>query len=332
MEAEDALIKYARGEGPDPEWDPAKHPRTGTPPNPGWFAPTDGGNESSPVRTAENDDPNRRTDAPPVPHDDWVRLPPGQYIDELHDFLEWLGNAKPEDEQAIRAEIKRYYYDVGDTLGGDTLNRVLGEILEAGSNTAVRQQLLDSIVEYAQTDPAEMGLMHGLLPGAILAFPPIAAQGAEVVPRLTEEETAGASAAEAPAAAATSQINRWSLGWGARGDYFSEALGANLPRNFPVIDAWGDGVVTSIKSIDLNAATYQDATRLTYRLNGYVDQIALYDGDEMSGITIRPSDISGRALDIAVPNGSITETQRAAIEAAKLRARAFGVDLNIYEF
>jgi hypothetical protein len=31
MEAEDALIKYARGEEPDPEWDPAKHPRTGAP-------------------------------------------------------------------------------------------------------------------------------------------------------------------------------------------------------------------------------------------------------------------------------------------------------------
>jgi hypothetical protein len=64
MEAEDALIKYARGEEPDPEWDPAKHPRTGTPPNAGWFAPTDGGSsESSQIRTAANEEPNKRTDA-----------------------------------------------------------------------------------------------------------------------------------------------------------------------------------------------------------------------------------------------------------------------------
>lgn len=64
MEAEDALIKYARGEEPDPEWDPAKHPRTGTAPNPGWFAPRDGAdNEGAPVRTAENEEPNKRTDA-----------------------------------------------------------------------------------------------------------------------------------------------------------------------------------------------------------------------------------------------------------------------------
>ena len=64
MEAEDALIKYARGEAPDPDWDPAKHPRTGTPPNPGWFAPTDGeDNGASPVRTAENEKPNEQNDA-----------------------------------------------------------------------------------------------------------------------------------------------------------------------------------------------------------------------------------------------------------------------------
>jgi len=116
MEAEDALIKYARGEEPDPEWDPAKHPRTGTAPNPGWFASTEGeNNESSPVRTAANEDPSRRTDAPPAPHDDWVHLRPGpKRIDELADFVEWIANARPQDEQAIRAEIKRYFCDVGD--------------------------------------------------------------------------------------------------------------------------------------------------------------------------------------------------------------------------
>ena len=108
MEAEDRLIKYARDEGGDTDWDPAKHPRTGTPPNPGWFAPTDGaGNESSPTRTAANENPAVRSDAsPPGVNADWVRLRPGpQRIDELADFVEWMANAEPEDEQAIRAEI-----------------------------------------------------------------------------------------------------------------------------------------------------------------------------------------------------------------------------------
>jgi hypothetical protein len=43
MEAADLLIKYARDESGGADWNPALHPRTGTPPNPGWFAPTDGG-------------------------------------------------------------------------------------------------------------------------------------------------------------------------------------------------------------------------------------------------------------------------------------------------
>jgi hypothetical protein len=66
MEAADILIKYARDEGGDTDWNPSLHPRTGTPPNPGWFAPTGGvGDESSPIRIAENDDPTQGSDAPP---------------------------------------------------------------------------------------------------------------------------------------------------------------------------------------------------------------------------------------------------------------------------
>jgi len=53
MEAEDRLVKFGNA-----EWDPAEHPRTGTPPNPGWFAPTDGHGEpsggQSRLRVAEN--------------------------------------------------------------------------------------------------------------------------------------------------------------------------------------------------------------------------------------------------------------------------------------
>lgn len=62
MAAEDSLIKYARDQGAgDTNWNPALHPRTGAPPNPGWFASTDG--ENSTVRVAANDDPNRGSDA-----------------------------------------------------------------------------------------------------------------------------------------------------------------------------------------------------------------------------------------------------------------------------
>jgi hypothetical protein len=108
LAAEDALIKYARDEGTGAaNWNPALHPRTGTPPNPGWFATTGGVDGSSRLRFADNEENLGRTDAAPPP-DGWVNLPEGHYIDELADFVEWLAKARPEDESAIRAEIKRY--------------------------------------------------------------------------------------------------------------------------------------------------------------------------------------------------------------------------------
>lgn len=41
LEAADILIKSG-------DWNPALHPRAGTPPNPGWFAPTSGSSENPP--------------------------------------------------------------------------------------------------------------------------------------------------------------------------------------------------------------------------------------------------------------------------------------------
>src|SRR5262249_42945938 len=65
LAAEDALIKYARDEGSGgATWNPALHPRTGSPPNPGWFAPTDGESErSTPIQTAQNNVAGQISDA-----------------------------------------------------------------------------------------------------------------------------------------------------------------------------------------------------------------------------------------------------------------------------
>jgi hypothetical protein len=56
LEAEDLLIK--RGSA---AWDEARHPRTGTPPNPGWFAPNPGGQtRTRPTQTAAGGRGGRR--------------------------------------------------------------------------------------------------------------------------------------------------------------------------------------------------------------------------------------------------------------------------------
>ena len=304
MEAEDFLVKSAN-------WNPALHPRTGTPPNPGWFAPTGGfDDKSSSIRTAQNDDPTQRSDASPSAGDDWVKLPPGQRIDELGDFLEWIANATPADEVAIRAEIKRYYYDVGDTFGGDALNRALSDVLEPGVDEEWRQQVLDSIADYANVDPAEIAQFRSALIGSILLTP-----GLEPAPAIVE-----------------SPSEAWKLGWAARGNYFNEQLGANLPPTFKTIDIFDNGAVTSIKSIDLNAATYQDVARLTYRLNDYINELASYEGSDLGDIEITTEDITSRSLSLAIPKGSITSVQRMAIAATRARAKDLGINLVVTAF
>jgi hypothetical protein len=173
-----------------------------------------------------------------------------------------------------------------------------------------RQAILDSIEAYANTDPAR-GHSGDYLTAATLLLLGIAPPGAAV---------------DVAAAAA------WKLGWAARGIYFSERLGANLPATFPVIDSFVNGVVTSIKSIDLTAATYQNVAALTYRLNQYIDRLALFEGGQMGFTVIDSSAISGRALSIAIPKGSMTAAQRAAIESSIARAQAFDIGFLITEF
>jgi hypothetical protein len=99
-----------------------------------------------------------------------------------------------------------------------------------------------------------------------------------------------------------------------------------------ICDAFSNGVATSIKSIDLTAATYQSAVRLTYRLSEYVDKLVLFDGGTLGAIEVDSAKITGRVLSLAVPKGSMTRVQRAAIEAARARAQAFDIELVVTEF
>ncbi len=97
------------------------------------------------MRLAEDNDPTRRSDASPDAVDNRVHLPPAKRIDELGDFLEWLANAKPEDEQTIRAEINRYWGSVGDIQAVGTLNYMLSQVLKPGTTQHERQQILELI-------------------------------------------------------------------------------------------------------------------------------------------------------------------------------------------
>jgi hypothetical protein len=301
MAALDVLIKYARDEGSEENWNPALHPRAGTPPNPGWFAPTgSGGDESSSTRTAQIDDPARRSDAAASAGHDWVRLRPGpKRIDELADFIEWIANAQPKDEQIIRAEIKRYFFDVGDRGSAAALNSHLTTLLKPGISRADRQTILDRMDPYTYADPAVYAGTRDILDTAILAVTGLLAKPGGPSPI-------------------------WKLGWGLRGQKFNDLFGdPTFPQNYPVIDKIPNGVATSVKSIDLNAATYQNEASLANRLNKFVADVREFDGARWGGLEINETDITARAVQVIVPRGSMTDAKQTVIDEVSTQAIRF---------
>jgi hypothetical protein len=330
--AEDTFIKYARDEGGGAGWNPALHPRTGTPPNPGWFATTDGAtHDSTRVRVAENDKPTRASNASAGVVGDWVHLPPAKRIDELGDFLEWLANSKPEDEEAIRREINRYWGSVGDMHAVGTLNFMLSQVLKPGTTRQDRQQILDLIDNYSRCDPAEVAHFYDQL------FDLFALLGAGLSPRTLpkrpvlppeiEFETAQLALSEEQRAAI------WKLGWAKRGKVLDRIFRkGNLHDLSRTIDDLVDDVAISNKSIDLNAATYQNLRILSNRLNKYLGELEGYSGTRWGGDVIDDSDIVERVLRIIIPKDSMTPLQREAIKAATNIARSKNIRLVVTEF
>jgi hypothetical protein len=323
MQIEDVALKLERiakttAAG---DWDPDKHPRAGTGPNPGWFAPT-GGDDSNVGPTLVSDKPA---------DDGRLHLPLDERNDEIGDLVEWIANAKPEDADAIRGEIKRTFDDVGDFVDGSFLRRALATVL-ANPDTATRQQVLDDSEFITHHDPVLTGQMFlgfalGMVPGG---------GGSRVLGAGIRTAEEAAAAEGVTAAEAASGV--WRLGWAARGQQIEDALTADAPETrtppnfFPVIDQWADGVATSYKSIDLTAATYQDAGRLTYRVSNYVGKLADFNGASFNGTTVQTEKIATRVLNLVIPKGSMTAVQKSALDSVAVQAKELGVTLKITPF
>lgn len=131
--------------------------------------------------------------------------------------------------------------------------------------------------------------------------------------------------------AAFNQISAWSLKWSQRGLEIETQLGGNLPRSFPTIDKWENGVATSIKSVDLSAPTYQNTGALASKLRGYVDKMAGFNGASFDGVAIRARQIQARALEVAVPPGVATPAQDAVLNQLTQYAASKGVQLTVVE-
>ena len=125
----------------------------------------------------------------------------------------------------------------------------------------------------------------------------------------------------------------WEKGWGERGRQIEMARGNCLAPNFPVIDCFTpDGDALSIKSLDLNAQTYQNAGALESRINSYVDKLSNFQGRSWGEKDVQAEDIKSKTLDLVIPKGSGTPEQLAAISRAVARAKALGIDVLVTPF
>jgi hypothetical protein len=113
LETEDRLIKFERSGDvlARAGWDPDKHPRAGTPPNPGWFAPTDGsGSEGSaheseapilPVAERSTTNPNYAARA--------LRMDRNAFSERLHEIKDHAGLAGDDDVRIMIPSGDVYY-------------------------------------------------------------------------------------------------------------------------------------------------------------------------------------------------------------------------------
>ena len=106
-------------------------------------------------------------------------------------------------------------------------------------------------------------------------------------------------------------------------------IGGKPPGNFPVIDDFTDGLATSIKSIDLTAASYQNPATLIAKINEYAGKLSGFSSKKWGGVEITQDMIKGKLLVVATDNGAATPQQAKALAEFQRQARALWPDISI---
>ena len=114
-----------------------------------------------------------------------------------------------------------------------------------------------------------------------------------------------------------------------RGDIIDKAMGNNLGHNFPPIDKVENGVVTSVKSRDLGAKTYQNGNKLEKVIVKDINKVSGFIGETFNGKFVNAEEIVGRQLQVVVPNVTLSEAQINAVNNATKHGIDKGVKLII---
>jgi Flp pilus assembly protein TadG len=105
-----------------------------------------------------------------------------------------------------------------------------------------------------------------------------------------------------------------------------------MGSNFPTIDKYTVGSggvatdVTSIKSIDLTAASYQNGNAVYNNLMRHSRTLSNFQSTTYGSVTVNVNSNTRRILEVAIPP-TITPTQQAQITRAIADASNIGVDI-----
>jgi hypothetical protein len=125
----------------------------------------------------------------------------------------------------------------------------------------------------------------------------------------------------------------WDQGGVNRGRDYEVIKDANIASNFPTIDDFNSetGTATSLKTIDTNAATYQDASKLRSKVNEYSDKLGKFEGATWGGYVVPGDSVEEKVLEIGIPKNSLSKDQEKVFEDCAANAKENSVRLVVEE-
>ena len=121
----------------------------------------------------------------------------------------------------------------------------------------------------------------------------------------------------------------WEKGAFKRGQIIDKALGNNLGYNFPVIDKLNDRTITSIKSMDLTANTYQTGRGIYNALVKNIDDLEAFEKRSWRHTTINIDDYDYKQLEVAIPKITISKDQKNGLQQAVKYAKSKNINVKI---
>ena len=130
----------------------------------------------------------------------------------------------------------------------------------------------------------------------------------------------------------------WLLGAFERGYELERKLGG-MCNNFPTIDKFVEAIstgsqkilssITSIKSMDVTAKTYQNASKMYSTLKKYIDDLYKFTETTYKNIDYLVDDDAKRILELALPPVNLSSDQAKMLEKAIEYAKEKGIEILI---